>query len=328
MQAYDGCGLALRWVRLLAVVLVTMAAAAAFAAEIVLQPRQVGSNTWAVIGDSGPASAANRAFNSNAGFVVTSEGVVVFDALGTPALGEALIAAIRRVTSQPIRRLIISHYHADHYYGMQAFKAVGAEVWAHQAARGVIGSEEFLARLEQRRRDLFPWVDENTKPSDADRWLSFDGTGEIRFVMGGQTFRLIDVGGAHSPHDLMMKVEGDSVLFAGDVYFTGRVPFVVGADTRRWLEVLDRIVKLRPRVAVPGHGGVSQRIDDDLALTRNYLRHVREVMEQAVATMTDFDEAFDQADWSRWANLPAFFPAHRLNARSIFLEMERESLAR
>jgi glyoxylase-like metal-dependent hydrolase (beta-lactamase superfamily II) len=139
---------------------------------------------------------------------------------------------------------------------------------------------------------------------------------------------VIDVGGAHSPHDVMLEVEGDGVLFAGDVYFTGRIPFVVGADTRRWLEVLDRIVALRPRVAVPGHGEPSVRIAEDLTLTRDYLRHVREVMGRAVEGMVDFDEAYERADWSRWSRLPAFLPAHRLNARSIYLEMERASLTR
>ncbi len=307
-----------------------MVAAPAFvaAAEVVLQPRQVGPHTWVVIGEAGMASAANRGFNSNAGFVVTREGVVVFDALGTPVLGRALIDAIGRITPQPVRLLVLSHYHADHYYGMQAFRAAGAQVWAHEAARGVTGSDEARARLEQRRRDLFPWVDESTQPGDADRWLAFGESGEVAFTLGGQRFRVIDVGGAHSPHDVMLEVEGDGVLFAGDVYFTGRIPFVVGADTRRWLEVLDRIVALRPRMAVPGHGEPSARIVEDLALTRDYLRHVREVMGRAVDGMVDFDEAYERADWSRWSGLPAFLPAHRLNARSIYLELERASLAR
>jgi len=324
----NALGFALGLQRIAAAWLLWLAVPAWAVSDIVLQPLQVGPNTWAVVGEAGVASAANRGFNSNAGFVVTSAGVVVFDALGTPVLGQALIDAVRRVTTQPIRRLIISHYHADHYYGMQAFKAAGVEVWAHEAGRGVIDSDEARARLEQRRRDLFPWVDEDTRLSNADRWLAFGESGEIAFVLGDQRFRLIDAGGAHSPHDLMMYAQGEGVLFAGDVFFTGRVPFVVGADTRRWLEVLDRIVALQPRVAVPGHGGASQRVAEDLALTRDYLRHVREVMRVAVEAMADFDEAFERADWSRWAHLPAFVPAHRLNARSIFIELERESLAR
>ncbi|WP_200849405.1 MBL fold metallo-hydrolase, partial [Klebsiella pneumoniae] len=61
-------------------------------------------------------SLQNQGFNANAGFVITGEGVVVFDALGTPGLGVALLREIRQRTSLPIRRVIVSHYHADHFY--------------------------------------------------------------------------------------------------------------------------------------------------------------------------------------------------------------------
>lgn len=54
-------------------------------------------------GRIGAGSAANRNFISNAGFVVTGDGVVVIDAQGSPTLAEEMIAGIRRITSQPIR---------------------------------------------------------------------------------------------------------------------------------------------------------------------------------------------------------------------------------
>ncbi|PKO57424.1 MAG: MBL fold metallo-hydrolase, partial [Betaproteobacteria bacterium HGW-Betaproteobacteria-19] len=52
---------------------------------------KVGPHSWYVMGKAGMASAVNEGFMSNAGFVITPDGVVVFDALGTPALGERLI---------------------------------------------------------------------------------------------------------------------------------------------------------------------------------------------------------------------------------------------
>ena len=140
--------------------------------------------------------------------------------------------------------------------------------------------------------------------------------------------RLIDVSGAHSPQDIMMLVENDGVLFAGDLYFTGRVPFVVGADTRAWLRALDRIAESRPRVAVPGHGQPSEQIARDVTMTRDYLRFLRASMSRAVDEMTDFDQAYERVDWSAWEKLPAFGQANRLNARSVYLELERESLKR
>src|SRR4030095_1206730 len=80
--------------------------------DIVLAPQRVSEHVWFFQGGTGLASAANKGFMSNAGFVVTADGVVVFDALGTPALGRAMVAAIGGVTRAPIRRGIVSHSHA------------------------------------------------------------------------------------------------------------------------------------------------------------------------------------------------------------------------
>ena len=74
------------------------------ALTVKLSPIEVTPRVFYVQGQAGPANGANEGFNSNAGFVVTKEGVVVIDALGTPALGEALIRAIRTVTPAPIKR--------------------------------------------------------------------------------------------------------------------------------------------------------------------------------------------------------------------------------
>src|SRR6202158_5089702 len=112
------------------------------------------------IGSPGIPGKENEGNTSNAGFVVTDDGVVVFDALGTPALGQAMMLAIRKVTPAPIRRIIISHYHADHIYGLQALKSTGAEIWAHVKAKAYFTSGVAEARLAQRRVDLAPWVDE------------------------------------------------------------------------------------------------------------------------------------------------------------------------
>src|SRR3954462_3112056 len=96
------------------VVVLVVTTAVAFAQEISLIPQRVSEHCWFFQGAAGVASADNKGFMSNAGFVVTDAGVIVFDALGTPALGRAMIVAIGKVTRQPIRRVIVSHYHADH----------------------------------------------------------------------------------------------------------------------------------------------------------------------------------------------------------------------
>lgn len=287
-----------------------------------VKPIQVGPHSYYVQGLAGSPSVKNQGFMSNAGFVITREGVVVFDSLGTPPLAKALIAQIRKLTDKPIKRVIISHYHADHIYGLQAFKALGAEIWAHEDGQQYLKSETAEQRLAQRREALAPWVNENTKNLPADRWLK----GPESFTLGGLHFELIPLGPAHTPEDLAMYIREDGVLYSGDVVFKGRVPFVGNADTRKWLEALDKIAAMKPRVFVPGHGAAAKDALETIRFTQDYLRYVRREMGKAVENFTPFDEAYAQADWSRYQGLPAFEAANRANAYNVYLQMERENL--
>lgn len=294
------------------------------AQELVLEPQRLSPHCWFFQGESGMASLANKGYMSNAGFVVTDDGVVVFDVLGTPALGRAMISAIRKVTPAPIRRIVISHYHADHVYGLQAFKGTGAETWAHVKAKAYFTSGVAEARLAQRRIDLAPWIDETTRVIPPDVWLD----GDTDFRMGGLTFRLIYSGGAHSPEDMMMMVVEDRVLFAGDLIFAGRIPFVGNADSRGWLGAMEKLLLLRPApiVVIPGHGASSRDAARDLQLTRDYLIYLRQTMGRAVHDLRSFDEAYAATDWSRFRSLPAFDAANRGNAYGTYLLMEEEEL--
>ncbi|HSP79575.1 MAG TPA: MBL fold metallo-hydrolase [Myxococcaceae bacterium] len=313
-----------RWLAAAAALLVVVPTlgAAGERVTVKMRPLQVAPHTYYVRGEASEATSKNQGFMSNAGFVVTKAGVVVFDTLGTPALGEELIRQIRKVTKQPIKRVILSHFHADHSYGLQAFKAVGAEVWAHREGKLYLASELARQRLEQRRKALAPWVDEETRLVPADRWLDGDTT----FELGGMRFELFYLGPAHASEDLMMKVSPEGVLFSGDLLFAGRIPFVGEADSKRWLAAIDRLLAFEPKVLVPGHGEVSSRPTTELKLTRDYLTFLREVMKKAVDDFVPFDEAYEQTDWGRFSSYPAFEAANRVNAYNTYLLMEKESL--
>jgi len=305
-------------------------AAALLAAPLVahaldaLVPIKVTPNVYYVQGKPGVASAANEGFNSNAGFVVTPEGVVVIDALGTPALGEALIRAIRAVTSQPIKRLILTHYHADHYYGAVAFRRAGIEIWAHKSAQPYLESGEPERRRMQRAQELYPWVDESMPIVRADRWLDE----RTRFTMGGTAFEVIHVGPAHAIDDSIVVLPEEGIVFSGDILFAGRIPFVGDADSRQWLARIEQLLALKPRYIVTGHGPMSTDPARDLALTRDYLVYLRAVMGKAVEDFVPFEEAYAKTDWSRFSSVPVFEPANRVNAYGTYLLMERELLKR
>lgn len=290
--------------------------------SVPIEPIRVTDRVYYVRGQAGMVSRENEGYNSNAGFVVTDDGVVVFDVLGTPALGAALLERIRAITSAPVRRVIVSHYHSDHFYGAQAFKAAGAEIWAHESVRDYLATEAPAARLAERRQSLWPWVNDKSRVIVPDRYLS----GTTRFTLGGIDFTILPAGPAHTAEDIMLLVEQESALFAGDVMFAGRVPFVGDADSRAWLAALDRLAEIAPRHVIVGHGPHSDNAPADIDLTRRYLRYLRKTMGAAVEDLETFEEVYARTDWSDFADLPAFEAANRGNAYNTYLLMQREAL--
>lgn len=310
------CRLATRCVAACAALFTLLPASAAEPLKL----QRVADNTWFVQGEAALGSPANRNFISNAGFVVTPQGVVVVDALGSPALAEALVAAIRQVTPQPVRHVIVTHYHADHIYGLQVFKALGAQILAHRASQDYLNSDTAQLRLQASREELAPWVDEHTRLVPADRWLGADE----RLELGGETFRIRHVGPAHTGEDLVVHAERSGVLFAGDLMFRGRIPFVGQADSGQWIRSLEQLIQLQPRVVVPGHGALSAEPLADLRMTRDYLQHLRQTMGEAAQAMEPFEEAYAKVDWSRFEHLPLFRVANRMNAYNTYLLMEQQ----
>ena len=293
--------------------------------------RVADAPVWYTLGHPGVPSVANEGHTSNAGFVVTDEGVVVFDTLGTPSLGQALLRKIRGVTDKPVRFVALSHYHADHIYGVQAFRdATGATIMAQEkaldyTAAGNIDDEAADARLAQRREAVAPWVNAETRivlPN-----LVFRVAAELR--LGAHQFQFIYAGPAHSMSDMMMLVLPERVLFAGDIVQNGRIPFMASAaaNTRNWLAGLREVATFAPRFILPGHGTPATDATRAIAFTDGYIRFVRKAMGDAVAQWTEFDAAYRDTDWSAYEALPAFGASNRGNAYRVFLEIEAETLA-
>ena len=282
---------------------------------------QVGPHTFYAQGAAGAAT-DNEGFVSNAGFVVTDAGVVVFDALGSPSLAWTLRQKIRELTEQPVVKVIVSHYHADHIYGLQVFEDEGAEIVGPRGAGDYLASPAAKSRLDERRISLYPWVNDDTRLVRPDRVVEQ----EYRFTVGGIDFQVNYLGSAHSDGDMTLFVVQDRVLFSGDIIFEGRVPYVGDADTRHWLQTLEALETNGLNALVPGHGPAATDPVAAIGGTRSYLAYLREVMGAAVEQFQDFATAYEAADWSRFADLPAFEEANRRNAYQVFLSMEAEAL--
>ncbi len=290
-------------------------------ATVDMELKRVSEHVWFVEGAPGTAT-ENQGFISNAGVIVTGAGVVVFDALGTPSLAELLLKKIRAITNEPVVRVIVSHYHADHIYGLQVFEALDAEILAPAGAATYLESDNSRQRLAERQFTLDPWVNAQTRLVIPSRYLE-EG---MQFRLGDVDFTVTVVGKAHSDGDLTLYVAPDRVLFSGDVIFQGRVPFLGDSDIRNWVAVLERMEREQLVALVPGHGGVADDPNAAISLTRRYLAYLRQQMGAAVSEFIPFNEVYANTDWSEFEDLPAFAEANRRNAYQVYLSMEAELL--
>ncbi|HKG94268.1 MAG TPA: MBL fold metallo-hydrolase [Gemmatimonadaceae bacterium] len=286
-----------------------------------LTVRELAPRVFLVPGDTGRGSEGR----ANAGFVVTDSGVVVIDALGSPRQGEALLRAVRSVTKQPVRWLILTHHHPDHHFGAAALRAAGARVVAHPD-RSTLASDAgdsalaaaYTAALGAEEMRGFAFADVPDVPVRGDTTLR----------VGGRTIDIVQPGAAHTPGDLMVWLPDERVLFAGDVLIEDGVTMVVDGSSGAVLRALDRIDSLAPRVLVPGHGRTAHDPAAALALTartRCYVDRARADARAAVADGTPlgrFLRRLPPEDAGRPVSRASLV---RRNAVRVYLEMERES---
>ena len=279
--------------------------------------RRLAEGVYAVLGDTGRGSEGRP----NAGFIVTSDGVVVVDALASPRQGEALLRTIRGVTRQPVRWLILTHHHPDHHFGAIVFRRAGAKVIAHPDAR-VLASEGGPDAL------VADWV--RVVGLDAMRGFAFADapdrpvTGTDTLRLGGRTIVITHPGAGHTAGDLMVWLPKERVLFAGDLLIEDGVTMVVDGGARELRHALAVIDSLAPRIAVPGHGAIPVKPAALVARTRGYITALEADMRAAVEKGVPMRRALaplPPADEHRPVSLDS---RRRRNAARVYVEEERD----
>jgi glyoxylase-like metal-dependent hydrolase (beta-lactamase superfamily II) len=246
--------------------------------------------------------------------------VVVVDALASPEQGEQLVQAIRSVTQEPIKWLILTHHHPDHAFGAIVFRRLGAKVIAHPD-RTMLAAEGGEGAL------LADWV--RVVGLDAMRGFEFADQPDRPVAtadtlrLGQKTVVISHPGAAHSPGDLIIWLPHDKVLFAGDLLVEDGVPMVVDGNSGVLLRALSGIDKLQPKVVVPGHGAIPRRPMNLVARTRRYITSLQVDMRTAVERGIPMGRALaglPPADQTRPVSLNS---RRRRNAVRVYLEEER-----
>jgi cyclase len=209
--------------------------------------------------------------------IVGRDAVLVFDTNGTPASAAQVLAQIRSLTPKPVRYVVNSHWHWDHWYGTEVYTAAfpGLKVIAHEKTKTLMAGPALEFNRPGLEQQLPGYVASMEKKAQADPTLQplaqedrffLDQKKNVHLVLPNTTYadRMnLDLGGrrvqvlhddrAITPGDTFLYLPEQKIVITGDL-LVNPVTFGLSSYPSGWLKTLERIDALDARILVPGHG--------------------------------------------------------------------------
>jgi glyoxylase-like metal-dependent hydrolase (beta-lactamase superfamily II) len=257
-------------------------------------------------------------FEANNVFIVNDDDVVVVDANISAASTKEVLAALRKLTSKPVRYVVNTHWHEDHIIGNQVWREAfpGVEFIGHSSAikdlptvgaanrkQSVEGGPGLINLLrDQLKQNTSLAGGELTEEERAgyaetlrlvERYVAeapgFQTilptlTVEDRMTLhrGARAIEIRHLGRAHTAADLVVHLPKENIVIAGDL-LVWPVPLIGSTSwPADYAVTLEKLLALRPAVIVPGHGPV-MRDDAYARLMIGMLTFIRQQVETAVA---------------------------------------------
>jgi len=268
----------------------------------------------------------------NTTFIITDEGVVVFDGGGVPVMAEQIIAKVRSLTELPVTHVVVSHWHGDHNFGIFRFaeEYPGVEIIAHEFTRDVFNTPRmnYLDRQRNFKKEISPqieaMVEARARPdgrelSDAavakfERLLDDADileaeikrskitpptvTFQDKYVIesGEARIELLFLGHGNTEGDIVMWLPEERIVSTGDIVVAPS-PYAFNMPPRPWADTLRRIDALEFEVLVPGHGEI-QTDRDYLSLLIETADDIAEQSDALVASGVATEEIAAKLDFS------------------------------
>jgi cyclase len=239
--------------------------------------------------------------DANAMVIVTNQGVVLVDTGNNQPDTRDIAAKIKSVTDQPVRWVVITQYHGDHFGGSPYFTPPATLIVHDRVARELREMKPYQIKSWRKR---FP---ERTKALEglapADMMMSIPD--RMTLNLGGKRIELIYVDDTYNIGDLAVWLPDSGVLHGSFAAYKDRHPDIrpdySHGTTVTMLKQLEALLSLKPRFVVPSHGPLSdmrdlQNMVDYILLAR---QKVRVMMDKGVA-LPDIIKQFHMNEYRDW----------------------------
>jgi glyoxylase-like metal-dependent hydrolase (beta-lactamase superfamily II) len=226
-------------------------------AKIEILTDKIAPNLYLLSGSAGADPGHQDAAGGRIGILAGPDGIFMVDAQYAQ-ITDKVVAAIRKISSEPIRYLVNTHVHPDHTAGNANFVKMGALLFAREELR-----EELSRPLAAGRAggNAAPAPDPARLPV-----VTYGMGDPVKLRLNGEIVDLIPVRAAHTGGDTMIRFENADAVMIGDFYRNYGYPFIDtnnGGTLKGALEALDETMKLAgPNTRlIPGHGTIINRTD-------------------------------------------------------------------
>lgn len=257
---------------------------------------KLGEHTWVIADNNVPQV-------PNVGIVAGTRATLVIDPGMGPRNGRIVVQEARRVSNSSELYVASTHYHVEHTTGVLGFpptaRYVSARVQDGEFQQGAAAQAKVFASRSPLHAELLKDVSYRAPDVVFDREHTLD--------LGGVRVHLLVVGPTHTRGDTVFFVEGDNVLFAGDVVMNDSfVAANQNSSMKAWLAAFDTLEKWRPQTIVPAHGpvGPGALIGVNRAFMREIQARAAELKAQGrsadeVAATVQKEQAAKHPTWAR-----------------------------
>lgn len=222
-----------------------------------------------------------RDVSGNTAVLTGKDGVLLIDGK-LPGVVPELKRQIQRLTTQPIRFVINTHWHQDHTGNNEQLVAEGAQIIAQHNTRKRMSEEQYLEVFNRR-----------VPPSSAGALPAQTFGDDMYLHINGQELHLFHAPAAHTDGDCVVHFTQANVIHTGDVFSNGRYPYIdtsAGGSIDGMIAAVDRILELADDETklIPGHGELAGR--EDLVAYREMLSAVRQRVTELIEAGKGLDE--------------------------------------